>query len=1228
MLNENVNNQTKEVFDTIPIPRNIKKLKGRVDKLKEEKKLSLEREAKKEGISYENLIKNKEDAAAYTVASMTPLLGDAIAIKELPNDIQEIKNLFEQGFREGDFKKLGLGTLYTAAVTAGILPFAGVVGRAGKNVIKSSLDKAKPLYDKQIEMMSGFPPSGPDALATANNVPVKSVNETDKLLDKANINKPIDTSLPPSIKPDEYLNAPKINPTMSGMNTPTGKLQGRRFLDLEGKGNITPEKLFEQTQVYRGQDGKLRWEIDTTDAKLKFDDTLDMRRGNYQLSNILDFDRLYKEYYKDIGAGYVALRNLKVRVRGVGDSEGTLGSYNRDLDRITLNMKAINVQAAKDAKELGIPLNDAINLQVESTLLHEVQHAVQAREGFTRGSNLDNFLRKGFTKDYEANATLQDSILFRLSNDLKDGLDYMTDNRKLGFLSDIEVRSKRINEIENLPASTKTDAIKKEYMDLTALRARDLEQVDLPKAIKKKIFTNFNKAMDENARQKKLLDKEELVAYGKYRDVYGEKEARLVQKRFEDRYAMSKMAGKDIARDEVKRDTKFLNDSDGLGKMGGFNKGGTTMNMNKQMEMFDEGGLKEEGGTIDPVSGNDVPIGSTQEEVRDDIPAQLSEGEFVFPADVVRFIGLEKLMMMRQEAKAGLKRMEEMGQMGNSEEATMPDDMPFDINDLDMEDEREYNRDSQEMNQGGMVRVGGKEMPKPRIQGQQFADGGVVQAQSGTFVAPGSGVTTVPSQFAGQNLPSYNANQTLQKSVRPAYTVPTIPAVTTGYDPKFMTGQEMQTNQTAPSFETLIGKNPGQYDEMRTYKNDAGATLQIPFKNGQPIYPIPEGYIFVDPEEEQTEKPTVQSVRPTTTQAQVDGDNDSGTRVGTTMIGKTGKGITDKSLSTNQKTGIVMSALDKATTKGSLGVALNTLGTLGVPGAAALGGFDSINPDRTALDDVLGQYGYNATTANAALNDPMAAIGLNQQQAANMANSISLTELSSPAVQEALSQAMYGMSKAQATAMLGVAPNTTLGIKGYKPGQVDPTTNATYSINGQATDDDNNVSYTDMNAFGNAMNASAKSGYFGGEKQAQKDAAKGNPKAKAFLSYLNKNTKYGKDVALGAISDKEFGDDSGPGPGDGGGATGDPDDDDSAATDTGTASASGTAGQAAAGSSQTDSGPGSDDNPDATDNSESGTGDAESMGDDGGMGPTAKGGLVGKKKPKVKKMKRGGLASR
>ncbi len=102
-------------------------------------------------------------------------------------------------------------------------------------------------------------------------------------------------------------------------------------------------------------------------------------------------------------------------------------------------------------------------------------------------------------------------------------------------------------------------------------------------------------------------------------------------------------------------------------------KGKTTNYQNMQ-----EGGLLQEGGTVDPVSGNDVPVGSTQEEVRDDIPAQLSEGEFVFPADVVRFIGLNNLMKLRQEAKEGLDKMDRMGQMGNSEEATEDDTGEFD----------------------------------------------------------------------------------------------------------------------------------------------------------------------------------------------------------------------------------------------------------------------------------------------------------------------------------------------------------------------------------------------------------------------------------------------------------------------------------------------------------------------------------------------------------------------
>jgi len=57
---------------------------------------------------------------------------------------------------------------------------------------------------------------------------------------------------------------------------------------------------------------------------------------------------------------------------------------------------------------------------------------------------------------------------------------------------------------------------------------------------------------------------------------------------------------------------------------------------------------------MDDHSGNEVPAGSKDEEVRDDIPALLSEGEYVVPADVVRYHGLKTFEELRCEAKHAL----------------------------------------------------------------------------------------------------------------------------------------------------------------------------------------------------------------------------------------------------------------------------------------------------------------------------------------------------------------------------------------------------------------------------------------------------------------------------------------------------------------------------------------------------------------------------------------------
>jgi hypothetical protein len=96
-------------------------------------------------------------------------------------------------------------------------------------------------------------------------------------------------------------------------------------------------------------------------------------------------------------------------------------------------------------------------------------------------------------------------------------------------------------------------------------------------------------------------------------------------------------------------------------------------------------GFQDGGMNVDPVSGNEVPTGSLPEEVRDDVDAKLSPGEFVIPADVVRFIGLERLMKMRDEAKKGLERMSQIGQMGNAEEVGEESNSTYEDDDFESE---------------------------------------------------------------------------------------------------------------------------------------------------------------------------------------------------------------------------------------------------------------------------------------------------------------------------------------------------------------------------------------------------------------------------------------------------------------------------------------------------------------------------------------------------------------
>ena len=104
--------------------------------------------------------------------------------------------------------------------------------------------------------------------------------------------------------------------------------------------------------------------------------------------------------------------------------------------------------------------------------------------------------------------------------------------------------------------------------------------------------------------------------------------------------------------------------------------------MDDQMEkMMAEGGIADDGMNRDPISGNEIPAGSLAKEVRDDVDAKLSEGEYVVSADVVRYFGVNYFEKLRQKAKAGLEEMDKDGRIGG-DPVPMEDDLPFSDDEL------------------------------------------------------------------------------------------------------------------------------------------------------------------------------------------------------------------------------------------------------------------------------------------------------------------------------------------------------------------------------------------------------------------------------------------------------------------------------------------------------------------------------------------------------------------
>jgi hypothetical protein len=127
----------------------------------------------------------------------------------------------------------------------------------------------------------------------------------------------------------------------------------------------------------------------------------------------------------------------------------------------------------------------------------------------------------------------------------------------------------------------------------------------------------------------------------------------------------------------------------------------------------------------------DPPPGATPEEVADDIPAYLSTGEYVLPANVVRYIGLKNITDMHQRALAELQQMEDLDIIENVDENGYVEED---------DDEMDY------MKPEGVVEIVVAEHHPKGLMAMGFAEGGLIE---GSYV-PGVGYR--PGQYRVLNL--------------------------------------------------------------------------------------------------------------------------------------------------------------------------------------------------------------------------------------------------------------------------------------------------------------------------------------------------------------------------------------------------------------------------------------------------------------------------------------------
>jgi hypothetical protein len=456
--------------------------------------------------------------------------------------------------------------------------------------------------------------------------------------------------------------------TFFGPNSPSADLDALDLAKTMSK-DRPAEEVWRETGWWNSPNG---WVFEVSDHNMRLKDPFDSRNSQYsvdksygRLEDVLD----HPEFFRALPP------NADGTPSYLGETATSYNSQSREPGGFFSPRKAELEASGRDGFE------------AREVLVHELEHVAQeASNAVSRGSDPAFVLQE------------LNSVLKELPGDLKDYADSMNDLRRQISYVDAELRATpKGDPFRSVSLGEKEDLLKTRYN--TRKKAEGTYGKDVVESIDK--FRTFVGDFNFNPNERGHRKNED-SAFDLYERDSGEVMARLSASRKDflpkDRRVIFPEDMLDRPKDTLitkydlaKRRNDVLNALDNL-------RYGDLAASSGEFPKYAEGGA-----VLDPVSKNEVPPGATPEEVRDDVDAKLSKGEYVIPADVVRYLGLDKIEKMINQAKEGLAKLNEQGRIGGNTDPQSPpsDDLPFSPEELVAIDGAE--EEVPRMAEGGLV---------------------------------------------------------------------------------------------------------------------------------------------------------------------------------------------------------------------------------------------------------------------------------------------------------------------------------------------------------------------------------------------------------------------------------------------------------------------------------------------------------------------------------------------